>query len=268
MYGETGPDDLIISAFNYVKSAPMRILIVLTILFVTLSSSAISPNVDHNLFDQLLKKHVNERGLVDYKGFKREQGELRNYLNLLSGHPPTDQWARTDQMAYWINAYNAFTIELILNHYPVRSIKDIGSKIRIPFVTTPWAAKFFKIGGEPTSLDNIEHGILRKKFSDPRIHFALVCAAVSCPPLRNEAYVGSRLDAQLNDQGRIFFNDPSKNIVTAGRASLSKILDWYGGDFKTNGQTIARWVNRYATTKLDDNAPVSYQNYNWALNEQ
>ncbi len=237
-------------------------------LSVALSASAGPPNVDHSLFTQLLKKYVNEKGFVNYKGFKREQGELRKYLNLLSTNPPTDQWTRNDQMAYWINAYNAFTIELVLNHYPVKSIKDIGSLIKIPFVTTPWAGKFFKIGGEPTSLDTIEHGILRKKFDDPRIHFALVCAAVSCPPLRNEAYVGNQLDAQLNAQGRLFFNDPAKNVVAAGRVSLSKILDWYGGDFKKNGQTVAKWVNQYATTKMSDNASVSYQDYNWALNEQ
>ena len=88
-------------------------------------------------------------------------------------------------MAYWINAYNAYTIRLIVDHYPVQSIKDIGSKIKIPFVTTPWASKFFSIGGEQMSLDNIEHGILRKKFDDPRIHFTLVCASISCPRLRN-----------------------------------------------------------------------------------
>lgn len=246
----------------------MKTLLASLTLLGMLSASAAPPNADHSLFNQLLKKYVNEKGFVNYKGFKREQGELRKYLNLLSSNPPTDQWTRNDQMAYWINAYNAFTIELILNHYPVKSIKDIGSTIQIPFVTTPWASKFFKIGGEPTSLDNIEHGILRKKFDDPRIHFALVCAAVSCPPLRNEAYVGSQLDAQLNAQGRTFFNDPTKNVITPGRVSLSKILDWYGGDFKKNGQTIAKWVNRYVSTKLADNASVSYQDYNWALNEQ
>lgn len=248
----------------------MKTLLALLGLSVALSTStsATPPNVDHTLFGQLLKKYVDQKGMVNYKGFKREQGELRNYLNLLSRNPPTDQWTRNDQMAYWINAYNAFTIELILNHYPVRSIKDIGSKIKIPFVTTPWAAKFFKIGNEPTSLDYIEHGILRKKFNDPRIHFALVCAAVSCPPLRSEAYVGSQLDAQLNDQGQRFFGDPTKNVVTSGRARLSKILDWYGGDFKKNGQTLAKWINRYAAAKMMENAPVSYQEYNWALNEQ
>lgn len=244
----------------------MKLLIGLLLLLVTWPAAP--PNVDHSLFTQLLKKYVNQKGFVNYKGFKREQNELRKYLNLLSSHPPTDQWTRNDQMAYWINAYNAFTIELILNHYPVKSINDIGSKIKIPFVTTPWAGKFFKIGGESTSLDDIEHGILRKKFDDPRIHFALVCAAVSCPPLRNEAYVGNQLDAQLNAQGRAFFGDPTKNVVTSGRVSLSKILDWYGADFRTNGQTLAKWVNRYATTKMADNAPVSYQAYDWALNEQ
>ena len=104
-------------------------------------------------------------------------------------------------MAFWINAYNAYTIRLVLDHYPVSSIKDIGSKIKIPFVTTPWAAKFFSIGGEKMSLDNIEHGTLRKNYNDPRIHFALVCASISCPRLRNEAYTAAALEKQLDDQG-------------------------------------------------------------------
>src|SRR5919199_6441189 len=112
--------------------------------------------VDHSIYDRLLKKYVNERGMVNYKGMKSEEKELKKYLDMISSNPPTDKWSKNDQMAYWINAYNAYTIQLILNHYPVSSIKDIGSKIKIPFVTTPWASKFFKIGGESMSLDNIE----------------------------------------------------------------------------------------------------------------
>ncbi len=237
-------------------------------LLIALPVAALPPNVDHSRFSRLLKKYVNEKGLVNYKGLKREQTELNTYVALLSANPPTDKWTKNDQMAYWINAYNAFTIQLILDHYPVKSIKDIGSTIQIPFVTTPWAAKFFKIGNEPTSLDNIEHDILRKKFDDPRIHFALVCAAVSCPPLRSEAYTGDQLDAQLNAQGRLFFNDPTKNAIVAKRASLSKILDWYESDFEKNGQSVVKWVNRYATIKINDDTPVSYVPYNWALNGQ
>lgn len=224
--------------------------------------------VDHGIYNGLLKKYVNEKGLVNYKGLKSEQKELKKYLDLLSANPPTDKWSKNEQMAYWINAYNAYTIQLILNHYPVQSIKDIGSKIKIPFVTTPWASKFFKIGGEEMSLDNIEHGILRKKYNEPRIHFALVCAAKSCPRLRNEAYEADKLTAQLDDQGSDFLNNPAKNAVTPQKASLSKYFDWYKGDWQENNKSVAYWVNRYAKTKIADNTPVSFLDYNWSLNEQ
>jgi hypothetical protein len=234
----------------------------------TYAVAATSALVDHGAFDKLLKKHVSAQGLVDYKGFKTDEAGFNQYLALLSKNPPAANWSKNDQMAYWINAYNAYTIRLILDHYPVQSIKDIGSKIKIPFVTTPWAIKFFSIGGEKMSLDNIEHGILRKKFDDPRIHFALVCASMSCPRLRNEAYTAAQLEKQLDDQGRDFLNNPAKNKPGKSTAQLSKYFDWYKGDWQKNGQSVAKWVNRYATTKMDETAKVTYLDYNWSLNKQ
>jgi hypothetical protein len=233
-------------------------------------AAAVAPTavVDHSAYDKLLKKYVNEQGLVNYKGFKAEEKVFNQYLALLSSNPPAATWSKADQMAYWINAYNAYTIRLILDHYPLKSIKDIGSKIQIPFVTTPWASKFFTIGGAKMSLDEIEHGNLRKKYGDPRIHFALVCASISCPRLRNEAYVGSQLDRQLEDQGRNFLNNPSKNKISKSTAQLSKYFDWYKGDWTGGGQSVVKWVNRYSTTKIDADTDISYLDYNWNLNEQ
>lgn len=224
--------------------------------------------VDHSAYDKLLKKHVTAQGLVDYPGFKADEVAFNQYLALLSKNPPAANWAKADEMAYWINAYNAYTIRLVLDHYPVQSIKDIGSKIQIPFVTTPWAAKFFRIGGEPMSLDHIEHGVLRKKFDDPRIHFALVCASMSCARLRNEAYSAGKLESQLDDQGREFVNNPAKNKISTSEAQLSKYFDWYKGDWQKNGQSVVKWVNRYSTTKMDDRTKITYLNYNWNLNKQ
>lgn len=224
--------------------------------------------VDHSTFDKLLKKYVNAQGLVNYKGWKTDQAAFNQYLQFLSKNPPAATWSKAEQMAYWINAYNAYTIRLVLDHYPLQSIKDIGTKIQIPFVTTPWASKFFSIGGTKMSLDNIEHGTLRKKFNDPRIHFALVCASISCPRLRNEAYTAAKLDSQLEDQGRDFLRDPTKNKPGKATAQLSKYFDWYKGDWTENGQTVASWVNKYATTKMDNSTQISYLDYNWNLNAQ
>lgn len=224
--------------------------------------------VDHAAYDRLLKKYVNEQGLINYTAWKTDQQELNQYLDRLSKNPPVASWSKPEQMAYWINAYNAYTIRLILNHYPVKSIKDIGSKIKIPFVTTPWAAAFFSIGGRKMSLDDIEHGTLRKKFDDPRIHFALVCASLSCPRLRNEAFTADKLDRQLDEQGRDFLRDPAKNKVGQASAQLSKYFDWYKGDWNKNGQSVAKWVNQYAASKMNADAKVSYLDYNWNLNQQ
>lgn len=154
---------------------------------------------DHQAWDRLLKKHVNAQGLVNYRGFKADEKAFNQYLDLLSKNPPAASASKAEQMAYWINAYNAYTIRLVLDHYPVSSIKDIRPKAQTPPASTPWAGKFFRIGGQVMSLDDIEHGILRKKFDDPRVHFPLVCAARFCPRLRNEAYTATFLDEQLDD---------------------------------------------------------------------
>lgn len=224
--------------------------------------------VIHSIWDDLAKKHINDEGLVDYKAFKEDVKTLDSYLAMLGENPPKDSWSKDEKMAYWINAYNANTVKLILDYYPVKSIKDIGSKIQVPFVSTPWAKKFIRIGNETMSLDNIEHGTLRKDFDEKRIHFALVCAAMSCPRLRNEAYTAEKLDAQLDEQGQDFINNPAKNRIDPKKAQLSKYFDWYKGDWKDNDKSVMYWVNRYSKTKINKDTDISFLNYNWALNEQ
>lgn len=232
----------------------------------TSAPSSKSAPIEHTIWDKLLKEHVNDQGMVDYKGFKKDQEQLKKYLDLISNNAPGSKWSEDEKLAYWINAYNAYTVQLILDYYPLKSIKDIGSSIKIPFVNTPWDKKFIKIGGKEMDLNNIEHGIVRKQFNEPRIHFALVCAAMSCPPLRNEAYTADKLDKQLDDQGRAFLNNPRVNEVSKDKASVSKILDWYGGDFKKK-MPIKDWINKYAKTNLQTNN-ITFKDYNWALNEQ
>ena len=219
----------------------------------------------HQQWDKLLKKHVNISGMASYKGFQKDKAELDGYLKTLSDNGPQTSWSANEQKAYWINAYNAFTVALILKHYPVKSIKDIGGKIYK--VNTPWDIKFITIGGKKYDLNNIEHGILRKKFDDPRIHFALVCASISCPRLRNEAYTAAQLNTQLEDDGRNFLNDKSKNKISAQKAELSKYFSWYKGDFTKNG-SLADFINKYSVTKINTNTKIGSLDYNWNLNEQ
>lgn len=221
----------------------------------------------HKTWNSLLQKHVNKEGFVNYKGFIKDKSTFQGYLNSLSQNAPSDKWSKNEQMAYWINAYNAFTIKLIMDHYPVKSIKDIGSSIQIPFVNTPWQYKFFEIGGEKMKLDEIEHQILRKKFDDPRIHFALVCASYSCPRLLNEAYTAEKLDKQLDMQAKHFLANEKKNKIMANKLVLSKYFTWYKGDFTKNSSLID-YLNKYAPVKINKDADISYMDYNWSLNEQ
>ena len=168
-------------------------------------------------------------------------------------------------MAFWINVYNAFTVKLIVLNLPVKSIKDLGGSIYK--VNTPWDIKFIKIGSKTYDLNNIEHKILRKKFKDPRIHFALNCASVSCPKLRNEAYVSSKLNKQLDEQTKYFINNSGKNIIKGDEAQLSKLFSWYRMDFKDGDGTVIDFINRYSNKKIDVRAKISYLEYDWNLND-
>ncbi len=250
---------------------PAALLTVLVLWFTCTNCRAIrrdvvSSPVSHERWDALLKKHVSPDGLVHYRDFLRDSAELNAYLHLLeSAHPNDKTWTRTEQMAYWINAYNAYTVQLILRHYPVSSIKDIKSGIA--FVNSVWDIPFIRIQGYTYDLNNIEHNILRPVFRDARIHAAINCASISCPPLRNEAYTAERLDAQLDDAMRRFIADSLRNYIGPDQAKVSKIFSWFSSDFKRDAGSVRAYLNRYAGTPIGAQTPISYLDYNWALNE-
>lgn len=225
-----------------------------------------SQPISHEILDALLKAHVDEGGWVDYKNFDKVQ--LQKYLDLLSANHPNDKhWSPKQQQAYWINAYNAFTIDIVLQHYPVASIKDIASGMNIPFINTTWDIKFIKIEGQEYDLNNIEHNILRKYFDDPRIHFGVNCASVSCPALPNYAFTADQLDEQLDALAKAFLADKSRNIISADAIQLSKIFSWFKGDFTKKG-TLIEFLNQYSPTPINNNAKINYLDYDWQLNEQ
>ncbi len=226
-----------------------------------------SQPISHQIWDSLLQKHVSDDGLVDYEGFIRDSAQLNAYLGLLrQNHPNDKNWSRDERLAYWINLYNAFTVKLVADHYPVASIKDI--KNGIPFVNTVWDIKFIEIEGETYDLNNIEHGIIRPRFKEPRIHFAVNCAAISCPKLANRAYTAEKLDAQLTQAARAFLADEKKNQLSTDAAQLSKIFTWYSADFKATGKSLIEYINQYAPIALDKGANLTYLTYDWGLNKQ
>jgi len=222
-----------------------------------------SPQVRHQSWTILLDELVTPEGVVNYRGFINKKEQLQSYLDRLSSTPPGRNWSREEQLAYWINAYNAFTVKLIIDHYPIKSIKDIASGL--PMIDSPWDIKFFKIGEVDMDLNTIEHQILRKQFDDYRIHFAINCASESCPVLRNEAYETSTLEAQLQDQEAGFILDKSKNRVGVGDVKLSPIFSWFNSDF-TKKTSVIDLVKKYHTN-LSTDAEVAYLDYDWNLNE-
>ncbi len=221
--------------------------------------------ITHELWTSLLNKHVSTDGHVNYEGFIEDKVTFDKYLTLLqNNHPNKKQWSDNEQLAYWINAYNAFTVKLIVDNYPLESIKDI--KRGLVFVNTVWDMKFIQIEKATYDLNNIEHGIIRKQFDEPRIHFAVNCASVSCPNLRNEAFVADRLDEQLTEQSKYFLRNNLKNNITADRIKISKIFNWFKGDFTKNGSLID-FLNLYAPSKINSNATIEYMDYDWGLNK-
>ncbi len=257
--------DLIVNRNNI--TVMKKISLIGFLLYSVINANSQS-KISHELFNGLLKKHVTTEGKVSYTGFIKDSITLNQYLNLLSKTPPdTKTWTKQEQMAYWINAYNAFTIKLIIQYYPIKSIKEIGSSIQIPFVNSPWDIKFISVGNSTMDLNDIEHRELRKSFNDPRIHMVLVCASKSCPILLNQAYDPEKLDQQLDRQTKTFLDDPFRNKILPDKPQLSMIFNWYGMDFTKNGRSVSTFVNTYSQIKIKSNAKILFLEYDWGLNE-
>jgi Protein of unknown function, DUF547 len=255
----------------------------------TARAQSASAGVDHRHggWDALLRQHVvvaagGNASTPRYAALQTQRAALKSYLDSLSAVSPASYgtWSKAQQLAFLINAYNAFTVELILTRYPdLKSIKDLGS-----FVQSPWKKKFFQLLGQERSLDEVEHEMIRAPgvFDDPRIHVAVVCASVGCPMLRNEAFVAERLDAQLEDAMRRFLSDRSRNRFDAGTGTLfaSKIFDWYRKDFERGHKgydslqaLFARHAEVLGATPQaqaeirSGRYKLAFLDYDWALND-
>ncbi|GAA0752416.1 DUF547 domain-containing protein [Psychroflexus lacisalsi] len=238
-------------------------LILITILFSSFGiQNAQSQQIhQHSEWNLLLQNHVGQNGKVDYKAFKKNESKLDSYLKLLGNNPPQDSWSKNEKKAYLINAYNAFTVKLIVENYPTESIRDIGG-----FFSNPFSTEFAKIGDKEYSLDDIEKGMLLK-MGDPRVHFAVNCASESCPKLLNEAYVASKLDKQLDASASYFINS-EENKLSRTKVELSKIFKWYASDFEKDGNSVINFINTYSKETINEDASVSYLSYSWKLNEK
>jgi Protein of unknown function, DUF547 len=239
---------------------------------------------DHNYaaWDALVKKHVkwlpdNKQSRVDYAGFARDRAELKKVLDSMSALPKAefDGWSREQRMAFLINAYNAFTVEVILTKYPdIKSIKELGL-----FNRGPWKNEFFTLLGAKHHLDWIEHEELRPKYADPRVHGAVNCASIGCPALRTEAFTAAKLEAQLEDGMMRFMGDRTRNRVAGGKVEVSSIFKWFQEDFEKGHKGFAKVEDVFAkyatqlTDKPEEQAalkartmPVDHLDYDWSLN--
>lgn len=271
----------------------MRILTaIFAVLVFFIGKPLLASGFDHSLYDQVLKQYVHD-GLVDYQGLKAHPEKLRAYLKQLETLSPEayEQWSRADKIAFWINAYNAITIEGILRHYPIQ-YGGIIARIRFPQSSIRqidgfWDTVFIKVMGRDITLNDIEHKILRGQFKEPRIHFVLVCASIGCPKLASYAFVGDSLEQQLERQARLFIRDPQKVSLDRQKKVLylSSIFDWYGEDFQKYADEAAgldryskrergvvAFVLKYLTPAdrafVQKYQPeIEYLPYDWSLNE-
>jgi hypothetical protein len=248
------------------------------------SATSVAQEAFHQPWQALLSQHVTpinngHSSQIDYAGMKKDQVKLSAYLTTLAAidKQTFEQWPAPKQLAFLINAYNAWTVELILTVYPdLESIKDLGS-----FFSSPWSKQFIPLLGETRSLDNIEHELIRgdNKYGDPRIHFAVNCASIGCPALREEAYSADKLEQQLAEQTLRFLTDKSRNRFAEHSMALSAIFKWYGDDFTLGfrgSNSLAAFILLYhkalnltpaqqALLKSEDMA-TNFLNYDWALN--
>jgi len=268
-------------------------------MFVWTSSWAVVlPAQTANAFDdsglaRALADYVDDNGMVNYKGLKANPQDLNSYVRALSKlrRSDYDQWQDQAKIAFWLNAYNGLTLKAIINHYPIKSSffkSKIYPKNSIRQISGVWDKITHKVMGKDLTLEHIEHKILRVKFDDPRIHMAMVCAAMSCPHLRNEPYEGSRLDAQLDDQSNRFLSSRARlKITRMGKViHLSPIFKWFAQDFLSQyapkqaigkhskeNQAVLRFIagylkEPYQAFVLAGNYKIKYLDYDWSLNEQ
>jgi Protein of unknown function, DUF547 len=221
--------------------------------FLLLVTGTLFAQPNYQNYDAFLKKYVSASGNVSYKKIKKS--DVESVVKEFQAATPQKNWSKNEQLAYWLNAYNLFTISLIVNNYPVKKITDLDN-------SKPWDVKRIDLGGQKYSLNDIENVIIRPTFKDARIHFAINCAAKSCPPLLNTAFTANNVQTLLEQRTKAFITSKS-NLLTEKNIKISKIFDWYKADFSD----LTGFLNKYSTAKIAKDAKVEYNDYDWNLNE-
>ena len=237
-----------------------RIILTLTLLF-SFSLAFATERADHSKFDALLKKHVNSAGDVSYQGFMDDIEAFDEYLVELREKAPMKDWSKSERKAFYINAYNAYTIKFIITKYPVKSPKDVKFSGK-----DMWHFRMVQIGPQKYDLTQVDDNILRN-MGDPRIHFAINCGAKSCPKLLNEAYTAENINAQLTKVTKAFVRNSTHNVLKSKKVTISRIFEWYAEDFNKGSETTISFLNKYGGVTIDKTAKIEYKEYDWTLNE-
>lgn len=247
---------------------PVQLLSCVALVVICMTSSAFGASIDNSLYVRVLDKFL-KNGLVDYAALKEDRADLDLYLDNMGRVDPASL-SRDDRLAFYINLYNASTLKLIIDNYPVDSIKDIGS-----IFSSPWKKKVVVMNGELVTLDTIEHDIIRPEFKEPRIHFAVNCSAMSCPPLLEVPYEGAMLDDQLEHVAISHMNNVKHNYLDGTTFHVSKIFSWFSEDFPDD---LVGWLLQFTQGELrarleqlrrgGQKIKVKYITYDWSLNEQ
>ncbi len=227
--------------------------------------SAFAFDHSHAGWDEVLKAYVDDEGMVDYAGLKADREGLDRYLATTGAINESDfgSWTRDQRLAFLINVYNAETLQLIIDHYPVKSIKKIGGWFK-----QPWDVESVTLFGKKTTLNTIEHEILRPKYEEPRIHFAIVCAAMGCPPLPKAAFTPENLDQLLDARGRVFLAQKNKNRLQGDTLYLSPIFNWFEEDFTTGG-SLQDFIAPFFPEDIEGKKlRIKFTSYDWSLNKQ
>lgn len=232
----------------------MKKIIILAAFLLTQNLS-LAQYTNYQFFETFLQKYVDENGKVNYTKINSNKVDLDKVIARFDDLKPKQNWSKNEKLAYWINAYNAFSIKLIIDNYPLKSITEVSNA---------WKINFINFEGSKISLDDIDYRIL-KPLQEPRIHFAINCASYSCPSLKNRAFYPDTIEQELENAAFTFLNDAERNQISKKEAKLSKLFDWFAADFTTELDLIS-FINQYSKVKINNSTKISYLDYNWSLN--
>ncbi|WP_445711660.1 DUF547 domain-containing protein [Flavobacterium sp.] len=236
----------------------MRKFILITTVFLLTQTTAFSQYMNYQFYEDFLFTYVSEDGYVDYDAIYENQTDLRKVIDRFESLETYPNWSKNQELSHWINIYNVYSIKLIVDNFPINSIKDISQSFDL---------RFIPVKNQYVSLNYIEKEILSKTL-DERAHFAINCASISCPNINRVPFYADTIENQLEVAAKNFINNTTKNDISRKEVKLSKVFDWFASDFLKNNASIIDYINKYADTRIKDNAQIEYLEYNWSLNSQ